>query len=76
MLDHLKSTFGSFNMKDAATGKVLDNDEKSLQELNLCPAALILFEWDKETLVEYARNNLKEGYLREELENDANQLPA
>ncbi|KAK0426684.1 hypothetical protein QR680_009844 [Steinernema hermaphroditum] len=73
---HLKSTFGSFNMKDAATGKVLDNDEKSLQELNLCPAALILFEWDKETLVEYARNNLKEGYLREELENDANQLPA
>lgn len=37
-----------FVLKDPISGKVISDDTKTLNELNLLPAAVLHFEWDSD----------------------------
>lgn len=55
-----------FSLKDAGTGKLFNEENKSLKELNLVPAALLNFEWDADVLGSFTTTGKQVQYLHEQ----------
>ncbi|KAK6109962.1 PUB domain family protein [Brugia pahangi] len=52
-----------FVLKDPVSGKVISDDTKTLNELNLLPAAVLHFEWDFDIQVELMKLGREVHYL-------------
>lgn len=63
---HLSKTeIPLFVLKDPITNSVLCDDNKTISDLNLVPAAVLHFEWDSDVLAELSRHFTNIPYLDE-----------
>uniref|UniRef100_A0A914CGZ4 UBX domain-containing protein n=1 Tax=Acrobeloides nanus TaxID=290746 RepID=A0A914CGZ4_9BILA len=73
--EHLGIEFGVFHLTDPVHGGViLDNDQKSLGDYRLVPAAMLMFNWDEETVAQFASLNMQVTYLSPESEKNSTLL--
>lgn len=63
-----------FILKDPTTGKVVDDDKRTLGDLNLAPAAMLNFEWDPDVLASYVAQGIKALYLDDRCTSEAKSL--
>ncbi|KAI6216071.1 hypothetical protein M3Y94_00460200 [Aphelenchoides besseyi] len=67
----LAEAVGEFVITDPTTKKRFDDDNRTLNDYGLVPAAVILFEWDEDTLSQLRSLNKEPLYLRAEHEQQA-----
>lgn len=60
-----KTEIPLFDLKDPVTNSVLSDDNKTISDLNLVPAAVLHFEWDSDVLAELSRHSPNIPYLDE-----------
>ncbi|KAI6226365.1 UBX domain-containing protein 6 [Aphelenchoides fujianensis] len=65
---------GEFVLTDPTSDRRFEADERNLNEYGLVPAALVHFDWDKDTLTQLNNARQKPAYLRHEHEQTAQLL--
>ncbi|CAD5218829.1 unnamed protein product [Bursaphelenchus okinawaensis] len=71
----LQTQSGTFVLTDPTNGgQTFSNDEKSFADYGLMPAAVVFFDWDQDTMAQFAQQNLQPSFLTQELNQKAQVL--